>query len=441
LISKGAIWKFSLAFIIGLLVGYKIIPAIVVAGVYLLLLSACILYAAQANVEKVFAILPYCIYTEILIRANVTAIPYLMMQYEYCIVFGLLLFTYGRHRKPHTKVFYIMIGFLLLEYVNGFFPDRPLLQKALFTNTLSLTLAATVGSYISFTPRMINKILAGVKIGAVYLAGIIFVAHLKGNISYGNFSNSESSNGLAPVQLSGYLGFASAMMLISIMNPEERKQRIVNNIVFAAVTIIMILTFSRGGLYFVGAIAGMYLVFNRKSFGNYFKYLILIPVGMIVFNTLVSETGGALEARYEAKGSSNRDVLVEAAWKVFLENPVFGVGTGNYNTAIVRYGFFSEESTAHNEFARVLAEHGVFGGLFYWGFFIALIVVILQRPEPKRQFSLYFLALFCFITIHNGLKISVQQLLVVLAVANPAVTAIKRKNTIHVNRQLTTLPN
>jgi len=185
----------------------------------------------------------------------------------------------------------------------------------------------------------------------------------------------------------------------------------------------------------------MYLLFNRKRLGNYFRYLILIPIGIFVFNTLVAETGGALEARYDAKGSSNRDVLVEAAWKVFLENPVFGVGTGNYNTAIVRYGFFSQESTAHNEFARALAEHGVFGWLFYWGFFIALIVVIVGRPEPKRQFSLYFLALFCFITVHNGLKISVQHLLIILAIANPAVTALQKKNTIHVNRQLTALPN
>jgi O-antigen ligase len=269
--------------------------------------------------------------------------------------------------------------------------------------------------------------LANVKLGSVYLAGIIIVAHLQGKISYGNFSSSEASNGLAPVQISGYLGFGSSMLFIGLMNPAEKGARIINAIVFILVAVVMVLTFSRGGLYFLSAIVFMYLFFNRGSLGNYFKYLLLIPVAFWGFNFVVDQTGGAILKRYEEKGSSNRDVLVVAAFQLFLENPVFGVGTSNFGTAVVRYGFFREESTAHNEFARSMAEHGVFGIFTYWGFYILLLIGLIRRKEPERQYSLYFYALFFFIVIHNGLKISIQPLLMILAIANPTIFVARKK--------------
>ncbi|HNM33946.1 MAG TPA: O-antigen ligase family protein, partial [Chitinophagaceae bacterium] len=249
------------------------------------------------------------------------------------------------------------------------------------------------------------------------------VAQVTGGIDYGNFSNSESSNGLAPVQLSGYLSVAACFIFFSLMNKDEIKSRYVYIIAFSIITGVMILTFSRGGLYFLGAILTLYLFFNRKNLGNYFKYLLFLPIGLVIYNLAIEKTEGKIIARYEAKGTSNRDILVEAAFKLFLENPVVGVGTSNYGTAIVEYRLFNQESTAHNEFARAMAEHGILGIITYWGFFISLFITIFKRKEPAKQFSVYFIALFIFITIHNGLKISIQHLLIIMAIANP--TAVK----------------
>ena len=107
---------------------------------------------------------------------------------------------------------------------------------------------------------------------------------------------------------------------------------------------------------------------------------------------------------------------MKVAFELFKENPVTGVGTGNFNTTISQKKMYVVESGAHNEFARVAAEHGIIGILFYWGFFIVLFLDILKREKLQKQFATYFFVLFCAIIVHNGLKISIQPILLMLAV-------------------------
>lgn len=435
MVKKAAIWKFSSAFVLGLLVGYKIMPPAVIGFFYVLIIIACVVYAAQNDLNKFFTYLPYAIYAEVFIRASVRTIPYLGMEYLYVTAFGILLIKHTKNRQPHSKAFYFLVGFAVLEIINGFFPARPLLLRAIFFNSFSSILGVVWASYTVLTPTLINKLLANIKIASLFLAGIIVVAHIKGNIAYGNFSSSDASNGLAPVQISGYLGVASSIIFMGLMSDQEKRNRLLNFLLFVTVTIIMVLTFSRGGLYFIAIVAAMYMLFNRKSLGNYFKYLLFIPVVIFAFNFIVSETGGAILKRYDQKGSSNRDVLVEAGFKLFLENPILGVGTSNFGSAIVQYKFFSQESTAHNEFIRAIAEHGIFGFITYWGFFMVMFFTILARKEPNRQYSLYFYTLFCLILVHNGLKISVQPLLLVLMVGNPNTLLSARKKISHAIRR------
>jgi len=439
LVKKGAIWKFSASFVFGLLVGYRVVPSAVVGAGYVVVILACLIYASQNNITKFLTYLPYAVYTEVFIRAYVRSVPYLAIQYLYIAVFSIMLINFTKNRAPHSKIFYFLIGFAILEVVNGFFPARPVLLRAIFFNSFSSILAVIWASYNVLTPTLINKLLANIKIASVFLAGIIVVAHISGKIEYGNFSNSDSSNGLAPVQISGYLGMASCILLMGLMNPQEKATRVLNFILFFVVTVIMVLTFSRGGLYFLAIIATMYMFFNRQSLGNYFKYLLLIPVAIIAFNFIVAETGGAILKRYEEKGSSNRDVLAMAGFKVFLENPILGVGTSNFGAAIVQYRLFAQESTAHNEFIRAMTEHGLLGIVTYWGFFVFMFLSILfNRRGPSMHYSLYFLTLFCLIVVHNGLKISIQPLLLVLAVANPGTVTVARKKISHAIKR--TLP-
>ncbi len=439
MINKGIWWKLPTAVALGIVFGYKFLPSAIVGGVFLYLLIQCFVAAMNNNMYKLFMYLPFCVYGETIIRTTVKWLPYLSMQYLYLAAFGIMLLKNVKTKAAHAPPYAFMLSFGLLEIVNGLNPDKAVLLRSIFFNSFSLVICIVWASFNSLSPTVINRSIASIKYAGCFLGGYILVAHLTGRINYGTFSNTAASNGLAPVQMSGYLGFVASMFFISLMSPHERKNTVMNATAFIFITTIMVLTLSRGGLYFIGVVAAMFLFFNRARLGNYFKYLMLIPVAIIVFNFVVDTTQGKVKERYEEEGSSNRDVLVKIGFEIFKKHPILGVGTSNYATTIFKEKYFEQESGAHNEFVRAAAEHGIVGIFLYWGFFVAMFIHIFKRREPARQFSIYFLTLFCLITVHNGLKIGVQQLLAILAIANPGtVTAYTKsvKNVISRPRSL-----
>jgi hypothetical protein len=424
-----ALINYLIALAVGMAVGFRIIPSVAAGVFYLLGIAYCYLLAMQGKEDKFFTILPYLIYTEIFVRGFARWAPYLSMQYLYVGGFLLLLLNRKQERQQHSKAFVALFLFVVLEFLNGMFPNEPKLFRSTVIQSISLFMAVFYASNTILSPARINKIMYHVSLGSIYLAGIVFVAHLQGGIDYGGMSSSDASNGMAPVQLSAYLGTGAILFFFKIMNPSEKSGQILNVVALMFVAIIMVLTFSRGGLYFLGASIAIYFYYNRAQIGNYFKFIVLIPIIMFMYSIVVKETGGKIVERYEQKGASSREDLVAAGFKLFSIYPIVGVGTSNYNKAIVKEKFFWVESGAHNEFVRAAAEHGIFGILTHWTFFIVLLFEIFKRPQPQRQFALILFLLFFLITIHNGLKISLQPLIILLAVG---ITAQQKVNLLHV---------
>lgn len=412
----------------GIIVGFRALPVPATAVLYLILIAACFVRCLKGDIAGFFMLIPYAVYTEVFVRAFARWVPYLTIQYFYIIGFAILFFTVKRQKVPHSNAWFFLVLFTFLDIVDNIYPDKPIIGRAIQTNSFALLVPVIWSSYNVIKPVLINKLLNNIKIAAVYLAGIVFVAHLTGTITYGLSSNSDSSNGLAPVQLSGYLGFGCILFFLSIMNPEEIKNRLTNMIVLALVATVMVLTFSRGGLYFLGAVIGLFLFYNRAHLASYARLLIFIPVGCVIYFYVVSQTGGKIVERYELKGTSSRDVLVDIGFIIFEENVLFGVGTGNFNTTIVREKLYPEESGAHNEYVRAAAEHGIIGIFFYWGFYLFLFFEILKRSKIQKQYAMYFFVLFCLIIVHNGLKISLQPLLIMLVIATPSFIYKSQKN-------------
>ena len=82
---------YPVAFGIGILIGFKVIPAIVVGVLYLAIAGVLVYKAITTDVHGFFTFLPFMVFTEIYIRAFVPWLPYLTMQYMYIICFGLLI--------------------------------------------------------------------------------------------------------------------------------------------------------------------------------------------------------------------------------------------------------------------------------------------------------------------------------------------------------------
>ena len=89
----------------------------------------------------------------------------------------------------------------------------------------------------------------------------------------------------------------------------------------------------------------------------------------------------------EAARFGGRGKLWRAGLDVFPANPVMGVGTGGYKTAITAV-LGPAAQVAHNSYLSVLVEQGIIGFSLYMLMFGAAFVSVLKLPTLERRFCL-----------------------------------------------------
>ncbi len=439
--------EYIIAGVIGFLIGLRLLPGEVLGLIYMFVGAVCFYFAFNNNKEKVFTLLPYLIFTEIFMRRGagssglytVNGIPYLFMNYLFIAVFGIMVLKQKAALKLHSKAIIFIFFFGVIELLDLIRTQDIVYGRSMVTNTVTLVVISlwACGNFLS--PKMQHLIIRHLKIATVYLCGNILVAHFTHDISYNIASSSEAANRMSPVQVSGYLGVGSSLLFLAIMDERLRNQLVLHITLLAVATTLMVLTFSRGGLYFLSAVIILYVLFNRQQVGKFLILFLLLPIGYLIYYYVTQTTGGLIEQRYSEEGSSGRDELVRAGFKLFEEEPLAGVGTGNYGQEISERELFGGESGAHNEFVRAAAEHGILGIITYWGFYLVIIIEVIKRKKKERDLAIYFLALYCLIIVHNGLKISIQPYLLVLIIATPSLIRIpKRKHEQIVSNIITT---
>jgi len=130
----------------------------------------------------------------------------------------------------------------------------------------------------------------------------------------------------------------------------------------------------------------------------------LLSVGIWTYSSL--QTSGLIEKRYanqDAKGRikkdklGGREAIMNADLKIFLDNPILGVGVGMGKEA--RKESYGTEVASHNEISRMLSEHGMFGIL---GLLILVVTPFILYVNNRQH--LYFLSFFIFwlLTINHA---------------------------------------
>jgi len=420
--------EYLIAGAIGFLIGLRLLgPAL--GLVYMGGGAACIYFAFKNDHYRLFTVMPYMVYTEIFIRAELVVIPYLFMPYLMVAVFAIMLLNQKGQLKMHSRATLPIFFYTVIELLDTIRAADAQYARSMVTNSIVLTLVALWASANAFKPYLTSHVLKHLALASVYMCGNILVAHFTHDISYSTVSNSEATNRMAPVQVSGYLGVGSALLFLYILE-EKKKQKLLMHIIVLSITVIlMLLTFSRGGLYFLASVMIAYVLFNWKQIGRFAIFLLFVPVGYVIYYYVTNATDGLIEARYSSEGASGREDLVKAGFAIFSDEPLAGVGTGNYGSEIKNRNLFSVESGAHNEFVTAAAEHGIFGIVLYWGFYIVILMEVLSRKKQERDLAFYFLLLYCLIIVHNGLKISVQPYILAIVIATPTLIRVpKRKD-------------
>jgi O-antigen ligase len=252
-------------------------------------------------------------------------------------------------------------------------------------------------------------------------------------------ANFDTAGGFGSNQVSTILGLGMFLCLVFWVNKwrifRNKNIPIVLGLLFAFQAF---LTFSRGGLI-GGVIAILVLVYCLNSSGaklkkrynirNTLKYIIPIAITLLFSFQVVDQiTGGVLTLRYQGhtnattKGykeidadtfTSGRFGMMEEDLMIWNDNFLFGVGLGSS-----RYLRETHTAVSHIELSRLLAEHGMFGLLY---FLIVVFVGIRTYFKNRRKNMKYqgvLVALFVlglYTSFHAATRTFVTPLLIGLS--------------------------
>lgn len=372
--------------------------------------------------RKILGSLCFLVYLatiEPIIRTYTNSLPYLGLEYFFlgwAIGVGLIV---KKKRFAHWTPFIFYLLYLLLE-LTGLLAAIDL-ENARSIIILSLTIGASLftSTRIKILKYDLIKIFTFLLIGVTNILVIIGYGYLVNpTIQWGSESSSTTSGGMGPVQISMLLALG-IISLILLIEKSDIKYKTIYVIGIAVIFIGMILTFSRNGLYLVGiACLCYFLLFQRLSFKSFAIFTVLIMLGYFAFNIGTRFAGPALISRYSDLNPTNRDTLVNYGWQIFLENPVLGVGTGNYSNEVARPEYLGSRSGAHNEFIRAAAEHGILGMAFWTLSAISTIWVGIKVKSTKtRALRMTLLAVFFAYLAVNGVKLLIQPLSLLIALS------------------------
>ncbi|MFM1963022.1 MAG: hypothetical protein RLZZ172_1867, partial [Bacteroidota bacterium] len=258
------------------------------------------------------------------------------------------------------------------------------------------------------------------------------------DINFRLSANFVTSGGFGSNQVSTVLGLGMFLVFIFWFykwNLSGNKS--LDLILFFGFVFQGLMTFSRGGIL-TGFLSIVSLIFINLFFGNsknlisssinklknVFLIFLFLLLAFFIVNNL---SDGMLFLRYQGETdgtiggykeqslnnlTSNRFDIFIGDLKLWLDHPLFGVGVGASK-------FMREEVTdtvAHVELSRLLAEHGIFGLVYFLILLMAPYKSIIREKSTfvkALRFSLFLLALIT--TFHASMRTYVTPLLIGLS--------------------------
>lgn len=165
----------------------------------------------------------------------------------------------------------------------------------------------------------------------------------------------------------------------------------------AVLVIAILLTGSRAGM--VKAILASGFIFLSLSELSKFKRIFLFCSVALIISTALTvipprtlERLGTTTSEIGSGTLGGRTEIWSVGIDIFYQNPLLGIGAGNFRTAVGNY--FMADRAPHNVFLAILVEQGIIGlGAFL--FILAVIFnYVLRAPPRERIFLLTLMAIW-----------------------------------------------
>lgn len=363
------------------------------------------------------AIVAFLAITDPVFRSCARGLPYLTLSYA-VLGWGLVVvWCKGGLVRP-TLPFLAYGLYAVVEIVGLQFDGHAKTTRGVLIPSLGVVAFLLIAQCVKLDVRGLQRIVSGLLIGAMGVLGHLSYLYASGGAAqWGKQSNFEASGGAGPVQVSFVLAVGAFLAFWCAERTRSLLSRIIYGGVCMALLVFMLLTFSRGGIYIFSAAVLIYVFIQRKPSLRSMTLLVLLVAMVGATAYFVAHlTEGAFQARY-ADVKTTRVDLVQVGWRIFSDNFLFGVGTGGYYTAVEPY--FGAQSGAHNEVIRAAAEHGVVGLCLWLLFYLGSVWgAVWHNSGARRALQLALLAIFLASVFHNGLKLIMQPLLILLALAS-----------------------
>lgn len=407
--------------LVHVLLGVVIFLAPLLAKVYGILIFIISIYfiikTRNANNEVLYAA-AYVVGSEVFLRMTNGNPNHEFSKYSVIIfmIMGMIYSGFSKNAVPYW-IFLILLapGIIIATQSLGY--EVANIRKTILFNIsgpITLGIASLYCYMRKITIFELNNILLLMALPilscSIYL--ILYTPDLKEVIT-STVSNSETSGGFGPNQVSTALGLGMFIFFTRVFIASKNKIFFVVNLLIAInLGYRGLITFSRGGMI-TGAImifVFMLIAYSRSNKIIRTQLVQLVAIFLVVFSLIwvyaESETSGLIGKRYANKDSFGRDkeskftgreALAAGEIEIFLDNPFFGAGAGKGTE--IRTEQMGYLVASHDELTRMLAEHGSLGIL---GLAILMFTPLFLYLDNKQHLYMFCFVGFWFFTINHA---------------------------------------
>lgn len=305
---------------------------------------------------------------------------------------------YNRENKIYQYLFFILSIIMIIGSILSEELTRESVSSIIQFGSIFL-FAKILSDEISFNPSFTDEIINCIKVtllfSLLFLVGQFFIGP-SFSIAKSQNINVTSLAGIRypsffqdPQKYAQFLSAASFLMLAK----EWKKEKIstINVIIFILTVAAMLFTGGRAG--FGGWILGILII---MAAGNKKYRTAIIAAGLIIIPGIIMFADQIPMFKRESVSDSFdfRYLIWQDAYKIFLDNPLFGIGVGNYANYVSihnpdQFWIANNEITIYDHpesgYLKLLTEFGLLGFISIMGMIAMPIIIGFKKYQKYKN--------------------------------------------------------